>query len=88
MSEVDQEMRDAERAKQLLKDPLFQQTFDELEKQYFETWKNTEPKDTEGREILWQLLWSTEQVRNHFSVIIDRGEFHKSTLSKTMKRKI
>ena len=87
MNEVEQEIRDGDRAKQLLEDPLFQKIFDELEKQYFETWKGADPSDSKGREVLWQLLWSTEQVRNFFNVIMDRGEIHKTDISRSMKRK-
>ena len=88
MSEMDQEIRYGERAKQLLKDPLFQKVFDELEKQYYETWKGADPSDSKGREILWQLLWATDQVRNYFNVIIERGELHRNDISRTMKRKV
>ena len=87
MDEIDQELKDSQRAEELLKDPLIKQTFEILEQKYIEAWKESDPKDSSGREVLFQLQWAIGQVRNHFNVILEKGEFHKQTLSRSMKRK-
>jgi hypothetical protein len=89
MDEIDlEELKDSQRAKELLNDPLIQRTFEIMEEKYIEAWKDSDLEDIKGREILWQLNWAIGQVRNHFNVILEKGEFHKQTLSRSMKRKI
>ena len=87
MDQVDQELKDSQRAKELLDDPLIQKIFQELEEKYITAWKESDPKDREGGEVLFQLQWAIGQVRSHFTVIMEKGEFHKSALSRSMKRK-
>ena len=87
MDEIDQELKDSRRAKELLDDPLIKSVFKKMEEEYMKAWKESEMEDSKGREILWQLVWAIDQVQKHFHVIIERGEFHKSQISKNMKRK-
>ncbi len=87
MDQIDQELKDSQRAKELLSDPLLQKIFQDLEEKYITAWKESDPKDREGREVLYQLQYAIAEVRSHFTVIIEKGEFHKSTLSRSMKRK-
>ena len=86
-SEEEKEIRDAEHAKNLLEDPLLQETLDKMEEEYTTTWRNTKTQETEARELLWQLLWAIGEFRSHLSVIMQRGEFHKDRLQKSIKRK-
>ena len=86
-SEEQKEIRDAEHAKNLLEDPLLQETLDKMEEEYTTTWRNTKTEETEARELLWQLLWAIGEFRSHLSVIMQRGEFHKDYLQKSIKRK-
>lgn len=83
----EKEIRDAEHAKNLLEDPLLQETLDKMEEEYTTTWRNTKTEETEARELLWQLLWAIGEFRSHLSVIMQRGEFHKDRLQKSIKRK-
>ena len=83
----EKEIRDAEHAKNLLEDPLLQETLDKMEEEYTTTWRNTKTEESEARELLWQLLWAIGEFRSHLSVIMQRGEFHKDRLQKSMKRK-
>jgi hypothetical protein len=87
MNPVDQELKDSQRAKELLNDPLIQKIFQDLETKYIEAWRNSDVKDFAGREVLFQLTWAVAEVRSHFNVILEKGEFHKQTLSRSMKRK-
>ena len=87
MDEVEQELEESRRAEELLNDTLIQKTFQIMEEKYIDAWKNSDLEDTKGREILWQLIWAIGQVRSHLTVIIEKGEFHKSQISRNMKRK-
>jgi len=87
MDEIDQELKDSQRAEELLNDPLIQKIFQELESKYIDAWRGSDPKDSSGREVLFQLQWAIAEVRSHFNVILEKGDFHKSTLSRSMKRK-
>jgi hypothetical protein len=86
-SEEEKEIKKAEHAKNLLKDPLLQEVLDKMEEEYTATWRNTKTDETEARELLWQLLWAIGEFRSHLSVIMQRGEFHKDRLQKSIKRK-
>ncbi len=87
MDLIDEELGDSHRAKELIDDPLIKQIFQELEDKYIEAWRNSDVKDFAGREVLFQLTWAVAEVRNHFDVIIAKGDFNKSVLSRSMKRK-
>ena len=82
MDEIDQELKDSQKAKELINNPVLIKAFEELEKLYLDTWKSSDLKDSEGREVLWQLVWATAQVRAHLDVILERGELHKAQLNK------
>ncbi len=86
-SEEEKEIRDAERAKEILEDPLLQGSLDKMEEEYISAWKQSKTGDKEERDILWQLVWAIGEFRTHLSVIMQRGEFHKDRLQKSMKRK-
>ena len=87
MDEIDQELKDSQRAKELINDPVLTKAFKELEKLYLDTWKSSDLKDSEGREVLWQLVWATAQVRAHLGVILERGELHQANLNKLIKKR-
>ena len=87
MDPIDQELQDSRRAKELLNDPLIQKIFRELEEKYITAWKQSDPKDRESREVLFQLQYAIAEVRSHFTVIMEKGDFNKSVLSRSIKRK-
>jgi len=88
MDDIAQELQDSQRAKELLDDPFIQKIFQDLESKYIDAWKESDPKDSHGREVLFQLQWAIAEVQSHLSVIMEKGVFHKQTLSRSMKRKI
>ena len=86
-SEEEKEIKKAEHAKNLLKDPLLQEVLDKMEEEYIQTWKHSKTDEIEQRDILWQLVWAIGEFRTHLSVIMQKGEFHKDRLQKSLKRK-
>ncbi len=63
-----------ERAKALLNDPTLTAVLTSLENQYFDAWKQTDVKDTDGRERLWHALNAVDQLRTHLRVMVENGQ--------------
>lgn len=64
----------AARAEALLRDDLLTEAFDGLEAVYFDAWKASPPRDTEGRERLWQAAQIAGKVREHLKSIASHGK--------------
>ena len=82
-----EEIKRAERAKELMSDPLIGEIFTELEEIYFNSWKDTSPDERDAREMMYQLFWAVGELRKHINVIISRGEFNKNLIDQAKKRK-
>tara|TARA_R100001440_G_scaffold45448_1_gene65139 strand:+ start:497 stop:754 length:258 start_codon:yes stop_codon:yes gene_type:complete len=64
----------ANKAKQLLENPLFKESFDKLRKLYQESLFNTGVKEQETREKLWLAYNVVNKVEQHFTEILDTGK--------------
>ena len=84
---ITDEIKRAERAKQLMSDPLISEIFNELEQVYFDSWKESNPEEVEAREMMYQLFWAVGELRKHINVIVSRGEFNKNLIEQAKKRK-
>jgi len=69
------------RADTVLSDPLMVEAFDKLEKSYFEGWKASEPRDTEGRERLYLAVGQLNKIRDHLRAVAASGRVEKATLA-------
>ena len=67
-------MSQANKAKQLLENPLFKESFDKLRKLYQESLFNTGVKEQETREKLWLAYNVVNKVEQHFTEILDTGK--------------
>lgn len=63
----------AERAKQLLDDPLLSEVFTAVEDAAINVWRTTGVAQANEREIAWQSLKAVERVRNALKGIVDNG---------------
>ena len=66
-----------ERAKSLLNDPLYNESFDKLAESIFNTWTQSSVNDVESREQCWLSLRLLERIRLHLTSIIETGEMAK-----------
>jgi hypothetical protein len=73
-------MARGERARALLENELLAEPFVALPKAYFDGWRNSPPRDTEGRESLWQAAQIVGLVRNHLEAVIANGGLAKREL--------
>ena len=67
-SEEEKEVRNAERAKEILDDPLLQGALDKMEEEYITAWKHSKTGDKEERDILWKLVWEIGELRTHYTM--------------------
>ena len=69
------------RAEALLTDPLMVEAFAKLEWAYFEGWKASEPRDTEGRERLYLAVGQLNRIREHLKGAASSGKVEQATLA-------
>lgn len=77
--------RRADRASQLLADPLMLEAFANLKITYFEEWVNSGREATASREALYHAAAALGHVENHLRIVAGRGPIEKSleSLKKT-----
>ena len=71
---LNQELSQANRAKQLFNDPLLKESFDKLKKLYTESLFNTGATETEAREKLWLAYNVVSKVEQNLLEILDTGK--------------
>jgi len=72
---LDEELRRAQQAKELLEHPLLIVVFDVLRRQVLDTWKNSAVRDAEGRERLFMAIRIVEQVEGLLREYVTTGKF-------------
>ena len=61
------------RAKALMNDPLFVESFDELKKELLGQWEQSGSIDIDARESIWLAIRLLERIRGHIQSIIETG---------------
>jgi hypothetical protein len=72
---LEEELRRAQQAKELLEHPLLIEVFDVLRRQVLDTWKNSAVRDAEGRERLFMAIRMVEQVEGLLREYVTTGKF-------------
>ena len=67
-------MSQANKAKQILENPLFKESFDKLRKLYQDSLFNTGVKEQDTREKLWLAYNVVNKVEQHFIELLDTGK--------------
>ncbi len=63
-----------EHARRILNDPLYNESFDKLAENIFNTWSQTSVHDVDSREQCWLSLRLLERIRLHLTSIVETGE--------------
>ncbi len=87
---LQQELTQANKAKQLFENPLLQESFDKLRNVYQESLFNTGAKESETREMLWLAYNIVGKVEQNLKEIIDTGKLASKQLEdfrKSIKNK-
>lgn len=64
----------ASRAKQIIEDALFCESFDVLRQQLIQAWQDSPARDTEGRERLWQYVKQLDKLKGHLETVMAQGK--------------
>lgn len=81
-----EEQNRGERAKALMRDPLFTGAFDVLEEKYTGQWKDSS-SSLDERETLFQMYQALMMVRGHLIEVIETGDLAKLELNSTRFRR-
>ena len=81
-----EEQNRGERAKALMRDPLFTEAFDVLEEKYIGQWKDSS-SSLDERETLFQMYQALMMVRGHLIEVIETGDLAKLELNSTRFRR-
>lgn len=73
MNDEEQALR-GERARELLDNPLWAESFGVIEQELIEQWKKSPARDAEGREKLWLTLRLLHQLRGRLESVVDTGK--------------
>ena len=64
-------------ARHILKNPLYQEAFEELKKQLTLEWRQSLPGDIETRESLYISLKLVDRINSHFESVLEEGEIER-----------
>lgn len=73
------------RAERLLSDELIKEAFSSLSAAYTEAWRDTNYRDTDGRERLWQALQIVGKVKSHLEAVANNGKLAQRELDEIQR---
>lgn len=71
---LEQRLHDGSRAKEVLENEQFQASFEAIEKELIEAWKQSPQRDVEGRERIHQYLSLLAKVKSHLVSTLETGK--------------
>tara|TARA_R100000234_G_scaffold118758_1_gene99928 strand:+ start:69 stop:362 length:294 start_codon:yes stop_codon:yes gene_type:complete len=74
LAQLQQEVSQSNKVKQLFENPLLQESFDKLKKIYSDALFNTGTKESETREKLWLAFNIVGKVEQNLKEILDTGK--------------
>lgn len=82
---MEREIRLAQEAATLCENPVVSQFFDTVDKALFEKWLATDPKDGEGREIIYFQVDLARKFKQYFAATITNGRAASDMLDMLLK---
>ena len=82
------EISRGERAQQVLREPLLQEAFTEVERELTEQWQTSPVRDVEGREKLYLTLLCLRKVQRHLESVVETGKVAQATLAQRLGQKL
>jgi hypothetical protein len=88
MTTIEKRLFEGARAKEVLENEAFIASFEAIEKEITEQWKQSPARDQEGREKCWQYLMLLQKVKAHLTMTMETGKLaqlevhHKTTREK------
>jgi hypothetical protein len=81
MATIEERIYEADQAKLVLENPVFQQALDDIKAELIESWKTAPARDAEGREKLWQLLKLAEKLEANLKQRLETGKLARLELN-------
>jgi hypothetical protein len=78
---TEQAIRDAEQAKALLEHPMFVAAWEAIAQEIDEGWRNSPPRDAEGREMLFLTRRLLDKLQSHFVAHVENGKIAADNLA-------
>ena len=66
-----------ERAKRLLNDPLFEESFKVMKEDLMSRWNNSGSNELEARESIWLAMRLLDRIHGHIQSIVETGHMNK-----------
>jgi hypothetical protein len=80
-AKLHQEVSRAERARELLEDPMMLEAMESLRAQYLAAWENSPARDPEAREKIWTYLKALDKVKGHLLEVMETGMLAREQLT-------
>ena len=81
-----EQMARADKAEAVLRNEIFIESFEYLEKEFTNAWKQSSIGDTDARERLYMLCQNLEAVKTYIHKVVEDGKLAKATLQELHKR--
>lgn len=85
MTDRELDRQRGQRAELLLNDDLLKEAFDTIEAEYIKAWVGSPPRDTEGRERVWQAVQIVGRVKTHLQSVAATGRLSAKELDDLAK---
>jgi hypothetical protein len=82
---LQREANRASRAQALLNDPLLVEGFDKLEAEYTKAWRETNFRDDDARQRLWQAVNLLGKIRDHLGKVLANGKLAQAQIKAMSK---
>lgn len=81
-----EDMARAEKAQAVLRNEIFIESFEYLETEFTNAWKQSALKDTDARERLYLLCQNLEALKSYIHKVVEDGKMAKATIDGLQKR--
>jgi len=78
----------ADRAKEILENPLVIEAFETIERELTKALMNSPARDAEGREKLYLMNQLLGRVKKHFASVVNNGAMAKRTIKDRLAKQI
>lgn len=83
---LEEELQRGQMAEYLLSHPLFVESFDLIEKEVMEEWKNSPSRDADGREKLWTMMKLLQRLKANIQTVAETGKLAEMSLMQKAKQ--
>jgi hypothetical protein len=84
---LDRTQRAAE-AQRIMSEPIVEEAFTVMEREFKELWASSSSKDAEGREEAYRMMWACRRLKVFFQHILDEGKLHQWELQQLKRGQI